>query len=67
MASGEIMFQGAVAYPLGEVGPGRNSGLKQMLDQVNMSRLSHGVRAAGMMRRCLNEAMTVARESDRLR
>ena len=61
MASGEIMFQGAVAYPLGEVGPGRNSGLKQMLDQVNMSRLSHGVRAAGMMRRCLNEAMTVAR------
>ena len=31
--------------------------MKQMLDQVNLSRLSHGVRAAGMMRRCLNEAM----------
>lgn len=61
MASGEIKFDGAVAYALGEVGPGRNSGLKQMMDQVNMSRLSHGVRAAGMMRRCLNEAMTVAR------
>ncbi len=61
MASGEIIFDGAVAYPLGEVGPGPNNGLKQMLDQVNMSRLSHGVRAAGMMRRCLNEAMVVAR------
>ncbi|MEQ9125384.1 MAG: acyl-CoA dehydrogenase family protein [Alphaproteobacteria bacterium] len=60
MASGEIVFEGAVAYPLGEVGPHANSGLKQMLDQVNMSRLSHGVRAAAMMRRCLNEAMTVA-------
>ena len=60
MASGEITFNGAVAYPLGEVGEGRNPGLKQMMDQVNMSRLSHGVRAAGMMRRCLNEAMTVA-------
>ncbi len=61
MASGEIVFEGAVAYPLGEVGPGANNGLKQMMDQVNMSRLSHGVRAAGMMRRCLNEAMVVAR------
>lgn len=61
MASGEITFNGAVAYALGDVGEGRNPGLKQMMDQVNMSRLSHGVRAAGMMRRCLNEAMTVAR------
>jgi alkylation response protein AidB-like acyl-CoA dehydrogenase len=57
MASGEIIFDGAVAYPLGDV----SSGLKQMMDQVNLSRLSHGVRAAGMMRRCLNEAMAVAR------
>ena len=61
MASGEIIFEGAVAYPLGEVGPGRNKGLKQMMDQVNLSRLSHGVRAAAMMRRCLNEAMVAAR------
>ena len=61
MASGEIIFEGAIAYPLGEVGPGENSGLKQMLDQVNMSRLSHGVRAAAMMRRCLNESLAVAR------
>jgi len=56
MASGEIVFDGAVAYLLGEA----DAGLKQMMDQVNLSRLSHGVRAAGMMRRCLNEAMAVA-------
>ncbi|TXL79454.1 DNA alkylation response protein [Vineibacter terrae] len=57
MASGETIMEGAVAYLLGE--PGR--GLKQMMDQVNLCRLSHGFRAAGMMRRCLNEALQVAR------
>ncbi|MCP5373754.1 MAG: acyl-CoA dehydrogenase family protein [Hyphomicrobiales bacterium] len=57
MASGECRFDGAVAYLLGEEG----KGLKQMLDMVNLSRLSHGVRAAAMMRRSLNEAMQVAR------
>jgi len=61
MASGEIIFYGALAYPLGDVGDGVNNGLKLMMDQVNMSRLSHGVRAAAMMRRCLNEALVVAR------
>ena len=57
MASGEIVFEGALAYAVGDV----TRGLKQMLDQVNLSRLSHGVRAAGMMRRCWNESMRVAR------
>lgn len=57
MASGEIVFDGAVAYAVGDV----TTGIKQMLRQVNLSRLSHGVRAAGMMRRCLNEALAVAR------
>ncbi len=57
MAAGETIMEGAVAYLLGE--PGR--GLKQMMDQVNLSRLSHGFRAAGMMRRCLNEALQTAR------
>ena len=60
MASGEIVFQGATAYALGEVGPHENDGLKKMMTQVSLSRLSHGVRAAAMMRRCLNEALTVA-------
>jgi alkylation response protein AidB-like acyl-CoA dehydrogenase len=57
MASGEIRLDGAVAYPVGEL----RDGFKQMLDQVNLSRLSHGVRAAAMMRRCLNEALAAAR------
>ena len=57
MASGEISLEGAVAYLVGRL----DRGLKQMMEQVNLSRLSHGVRAAAMMRRCLNEALTVAR------
>src|SRR6202041_308035 len=50
MASGEIRLEGAVAYLVGDAG----RGLKQMMEQVNLSRLSHGVRAAAMMRRCVN-------------
>jgi acyl-CoA dehydrogenase len=57
MASGEIILDGAIAYAVGDVG----RGFKQMMEQVNLSRLSHGVRAAAMMRRCLNEATVVAR------
>jgi len=57
MASGEIRLEGAVGYPVGNL----HNGFKQMLDQVNLSRLSHGVRAAAMMRRCLNEALQAAR------
>jgi len=57
MASGEIMLEGALAYLVGDV----RGGFKQMMDQVNLSRLSHGVRAAAMMRRCLNESLQVAR------
>jgi len=56
MASGEIRMEGAIAYPLGEL----DRGFKQMMDQVSLSRLSHGVRAAAMMRRCLNEALVMA-------
>jgi acyl-CoA dehydrogenase len=57
MASGEILLEGAVAYLVGDA----DQGLKQMIEQVNLSRLSHGVRAAAMMRRCVNEAMVCAR------
>ena len=57
MASGEIRFEGAAAYLVGD----QTRGFKQMMDQVNLSRLSHGVRAASMMRRCLNEALAAAR------
>jgi acyl-CoA dehydrogenase len=57
MASGEIKLEGALAWVVGDL----KNGFKQMMDQVNLSRLSHGVRAAAMMRRCLNEALCVAR------
>jgi len=57
MASGEIVLEGAVAYLVGDA----DRGFKQMMEQVNLSRLSHGVRASAMMRRCLNEAFVCAR------
>jgi alkylation response protein AidB-like acyl-CoA dehydrogenase len=57
MASGEIVFEGAFAYQLGAL----DQGLKQMLVMVNSSRVSHLTRAAGMMRRCLNEALVASR------
>ena len=57
MASGEIRMDGATAFLVGELG----RGFAQMTDMINMSRLSNGVRAAGMMRRALTEALHVAR------
>lgn len=57
MASGEVRLEGASAYLIGEIG----RGFQQMADMVNMSRLSNGVRAAGLMRRALSEALFVAR------
>ena len=57
MASGEIRMDAATAYLVGELG----RGFAQMTDMINMSRLSNGVRAAGLMRRALTEALHVAR------
>jgi alkylation response protein AidB-like acyl-CoA dehydrogenase len=57
MASGEIRLEGALAYLVGD--PGR--GFVQMADMINLSRLSNGMRAAGLMRRALTEALFVAR------
>jgi len=58
MASGEIRLEGAVAYLVGEAG----RGFVQIADMVNNSRLSNGVRAAGLMRRAVAEAEFIARE-----
>ena len=58
MASGEIRLEGAVAHLVGEAG----RGFQQMADMVNNSRLSNGVRAAGLMRRAVAEAEYVAGE-----
>ena len=61
MASGEIRLDGALAYLVGDDPrdvPG--AGFRQMADMVNNSRLSNGVRAAGLMRRAVTEATYVA-------
>lgn len=58
MASGEIHLNGARAWLVGE----RGRGFVQMADMVNNSRLSNGMRAAGMMRRAASEALFIARE-----
>ncbi|AMO24844.1 acyl-CoA dehydrogenase family protein [Ramlibacter solisilvae] len=56
MASGEIRLEGAQAWLVGEAG----RGFQQMADMVNNSRLSNGMRAAGLMRRAYGEALYVA-------
>jgi len=53
MASGEIRLEGAVAWLVGE----RGRGFNHMTDMINNSRLSNGMRAAGLMRRGLTEAI----------
>jgi acyl-CoA dehydrogenase len=58
MASGEIRLEGARAWLVGEAG----RGFQQMADMVNNSRLSNGMRAAGLMRRATTEALFIARE-----
>ena len=56
MASGEISLMGATAWMIGAPG----DGFRQMADMINNSRLSNGVRSAGMMRRAATEALFVA-------
>lgn len=56
MASGEIRLEGATAYLVGDPG----AGFRQMADMVNNSRLSNGVRAAGLMRRAVTESLHIA-------
>lgn len=57
MASGEIRLEGAYGWLVGE----RGRGFQQMADMINNSRLSNGMRAAGLMRRAVTEAMFFAR------
>jgi alkylation response protein AidB-like acyl-CoA dehydrogenase len=60
MPSGEIRLEGAHAWLVGDA----RQGFKQMADMINMSRLSNGMRAAGLMRRALTEALFVARNRE---
>jgi len=60
MPSGEIKMESALAWLVGDP----RQGFKQMADMINMSRLSNGMRAAGLMRRALTEALYVARNRE---
>lgn len=57
MASGEIKFEGAVAYAVGDL----TRGFVQMAEMVNWSRLNNGVKSTALMRRALHDALMVAR------
>ncbi|OKO83144.1 acyl-CoA dehydrogenase family protein [Bradyrhizobium sp. NAS96.2] len=57
MASGEIKFDGAIAYAVGKL----DRGFVQMAEMVNSSRLSNGVKSTSLMRRAWHDAITVAR------
>jgi alkylation response protein AidB-like acyl-CoA dehydrogenase len=57
MATGEVTYQGAVAWPVGPL----DRGFRQMMEMVNVSRLSNAMRAAAIMRRSLLEAVVHAR------
>lgn len=57
MPTGEYDFEGAVGYPIGDIG----RGFLQMTEMINVSRLSNGMRAAAIMRRSLLESVVHAR------
>jgi acyl-CoA dehydrogenase len=57
MATGEVTFSGAVAHVVGDLA----RGFRQMMEMVNVSRLSNAMRAAGIMRRSLLESLVHAR------
>jgi alkylation response protein AidB-like acyl-CoA dehydrogenase len=57
MATGEVTYDGALAHPVGDLA----RGFAQMMEMVNVSRLSNAMRAAGLMRRALLESLVHAR------
>jgi alkylation response protein AidB-like acyl-CoA dehydrogenase len=57
MATAEVTFDGALADPVGDV----DRGFAQMMQMVNVSRLSNAMRAAGIMRRSVLESIVHAR------
>src|SRR5699024_6874468 len=56
-ASGEVTFEGAIAYVVGDI----TKGTKQMMSMVNSSRLSNAIRSSAMMRRTFLEALVSTR------
>ena len=58
--SGEVEFDGAFAYVVGE----KSNGLKYMMEALNLSRICNTVASLGIMRRALNEASEYAQKRD---
>ncbi|MGE6487574.1 acyl-CoA dehydrogenase family protein [Paenisporosarcina sp. NPDC076898] len=58
--SGEVEFDGAVAYAVGD----KANGLKYMMEALNLSRICNAVASLGIMRRALNEASEYAHQRD---
>jgi len=57
MATAEVTYAGAIAHVVGDL----TKGFKQMMEMVNVSRLSNAMRAAAIMRRCFLESLVHAR------
>lgn len=58
--SGEVEFDGALAYVVGD----KANGLKYMMEALNLSRICNAVASLGIMRRALNEATDYAQCRD---
>ena len=58
--SGEVEFDGALAYVVGD----KANGLKYMMEALNLSRICNAVASLGIMRRALNEATDYAQSRD---
>lgn len=58
--SGEVEFNGAIAYLVGDPA----NGLKYMMEALNLSRICNAVASLGIMRRALTEAQEYAENRD---
>lgn len=58
--SGEVEFDGALAYVVGD----STNGLKYMMEALNLSRICNAVASVGIMRRALTEAHDYAENRD---
>ncbi|MFJ7825317.1 acyl-CoA dehydrogenase family protein [Psychrobacillus sp. NPDC096623] len=54
--SGEVEFEGAIGYLVGDI----SKGLKYMLEALNLSRICNTVASLGIMRRAYNESFAYA-------
>ncbi|SDC60833.1 acyl-CoA dehydrogenase family protein [Shouchella lonarensis] len=58
--SGEVVFDGAKAYLVGD----ETRGLAYMMEALNLSRICNSIASVGIMKRALNEAVTYAEKRE---